>query len=227
MGATNLETQRSYPDFFVRRNGQLSKAESAQARATDRVFSRHLLARACKAPRLCRSPLMCAAVLIPRTPLRTFHQLLFLPRRSALAHNPCSRRANLTFCTCLLAQGWQSTPMVPILNRRGAAAGSGCYKPTMCICVWVTVYVRGGGGHGPSRHVVYVYRVVYETIILDSCQPSDRQTGRQADRQSPPGKRMRLTRRAPSFAARRAAHARRPRAARRSARRALPRRAAR
>ena len=48
-----------YPDFFVRRNGRLSKAESAQARATDRVFSRHLLARACKAPRLCRPPLMC------------------------------------------------------------------------------------------------------------------------------------------------------------------------
>ena len=48
------------PRLFVRRNGRLSKAESAQARATDRVFSRHLLARACKAPRLCRSPLMCA-----------------------------------------------------------------------------------------------------------------------------------------------------------------------
>ena len=59
-GPTNAKTQRSYPDFFVRRNGRLSKAESAQARATDRVFSRHLLARACKAPRLCRSPLMCA-----------------------------------------------------------------------------------------------------------------------------------------------------------------------
>ena len=56
---TNAKTQRSYPDFFVRRNGRLSKAESAQARATDRVFSRHLLARACKAPRLCRPPLMC------------------------------------------------------------------------------------------------------------------------------------------------------------------------
>ena len=33
---------------------RLSKAESAQARATDRVFSWHLLARACKAPRLYR-----------------------------------------------------------------------------------------------------------------------------------------------------------------------------
>ena len=58
-GPTNAKTQRSYPDFFVRRNGRLSKAESAQARATDRVFSRHLLARACKAPRLYRPPLMC------------------------------------------------------------------------------------------------------------------------------------------------------------------------
>ena len=58
-----------------------------------------------------------SCVLIPRIPLRTFHQLLFLPRRSALP-NPCSRRANLTFCTCLLAQGWQSTPMVSILNKR-------------------------------------------------------------------------------------------------------------
>ena len=44
-------------------------------------------------------------------------QLLILLRRSALP-NPCSRRANLTFCTCLLAQGWQSTPMVSILNKR-------------------------------------------------------------------------------------------------------------
>jgi hypothetical protein len=38
--------------------------------------------------------------------------------------NPCSRHANLTFCTCLLAQGWQSTPMVYILNKRAAA---GCF----------------------------------------------------------------------------------------------------
>ena len=41
-------------------NGDWGKLKRAQARATDRVFSRHLLARACKAPRLCRSPLMCA-----------------------------------------------------------------------------------------------------------------------------------------------------------------------
>jgi hypothetical protein len=54
---------------------------------------------------------------IPRTPLRTLHQLLGLPRRSTLP-NPCSRRANLTICTCLLAQGWQSTSMVSILNKR-------------------------------------------------------------------------------------------------------------
>ena len=40
--------------------GDWGKLKGAQARATDRVFSRHLLARACKAPRLCRSPLMCA-----------------------------------------------------------------------------------------------------------------------------------------------------------------------
>ena len=48
------------PTFLSAGNGRLGKAESAQARATDRVFSRHLLARACKAPRLYRSPLMCA-----------------------------------------------------------------------------------------------------------------------------------------------------------------------
>ena len=54
---------------------------------------------------------------LPRTPPRPFHQLLLLLRRSALP-NPCSRRANLTFCTCLLAQGWQSTSMVSILNKR-------------------------------------------------------------------------------------------------------------
>ena len=112
---TNAKTQRSYPDFFVRRNGPLSKAESAQARATDRVFSRHLLARACKAPRLYRSPLMCEHPSNPTSKLS--HQLPFLPRRSALP-NPCSRRANLTVCTCFLVQGWQSTPMVSILNKR-------------------------------------------------------------------------------------------------------------
>jgi hypothetical protein len=60
MGRRTPKLSAPTPTFFVRRNGRLSKAESAQARATDRVFSRHLLARACKAPRLYRSPLMCA-----------------------------------------------------------------------------------------------------------------------------------------------------------------------
>jgi hypothetical protein len=89
---TNAKTQRSYPDFFVRRNGRLSKAESAQARATDRVFSRHLLARACKAPRLYRSPLRCAHPSNPTSNLSPAAR--FAPRQSALP-NPCSRRANL------------------------------------------------------------------------------------------------------------------------------------
>ena len=60
---------------------------------------------------------MCAHPSPNQTPLRTFHQLPLFAGRSALP-NPCSRRANLTFCTCLLAQGWQSTPMVSILNKR-------------------------------------------------------------------------------------------------------------
>ena len=48
------------PTFLSAEMGDWGKLKRAQARATDRVFSRHLLARACKAPRLCRSPLMCA-----------------------------------------------------------------------------------------------------------------------------------------------------------------------
>ena len=59
-GPTNAKTQRGGTCHWLAGKRRLSKAESAQARATDRVFSRHLLARACKAPRLCRSPLMCA-----------------------------------------------------------------------------------------------------------------------------------------------------------------------
>jgi len=61
---------------------------------------------------------------LPRTPPRPFHQLLLLLGRSALPIaqsllQPCSRRANLTFCTCLLAAGMaQSTSMVSILNKR-------------------------------------------------------------------------------------------------------------
>ena len=31
---------------------------------------------------------------------------------------PCSRHANVTICSCLLAQGWQSTSTVSILNKR-------------------------------------------------------------------------------------------------------------
>ena len=60
-GPTNAKTQRSYPDFFVRRNGRLSKAETCPSSSHRSSFrSAPLLARACKAPRLCRSPLMCA-----------------------------------------------------------------------------------------------------------------------------------------------------------------------
>ena len=47
------------PTFLSAEMGDWGKLKGAQARATDRVFSRHLLARACKAPRLYRPPLMC------------------------------------------------------------------------------------------------------------------------------------------------------------------------
>ena len=53
----------------------------------------------------------------PRTPLRPFHQLLLLERSTALP-KPCSRHASFTICSCLLAQGWQSTSIVSILNKR-------------------------------------------------------------------------------------------------------------
>jgi len=59
-----------------------------------------------------------------------------LPRRSTLP-NPCSRRANLTICTCLLAQGWQSTSMVSILNKRS--------------CCWV-LQLRPRSGFGRLVH---------------------------------------------------------------------------
>ena len=52
-------TPKLSAEVQVGRNTGIGEAESAQARATDRVFSRHLLARACKAPRHNRSPLMC------------------------------------------------------------------------------------------------------------------------------------------------------------------------
>ena len=54
---------------------------------------------------------------LPRTPLRPFHQLLLLQRSTALP-KPCSRHANFTIHSCLLAQGWQSTSIVSILNKR-------------------------------------------------------------------------------------------------------------
>ena len=83
---TNAETQRSYPDCFVRRNRRLSKAEKCpklepliefSVGASSHELAKHLdftVHRSCAN--------------LPRTPLRTFHQLLFLPRRSALP-NPC------------------------------------------------------------------------------------------------------------------------------------------
>ena len=54
---------------------------------------------------------------LPRTPLRLFHQLLLLERLIAVP-NPCSRRANFTIRACLLAQGWQSTSTLSIVNKR-------------------------------------------------------------------------------------------------------------
>jgi len=54
---------------------------------------------------------------LPRTPLRPFHQLLLLERSTALP-KPCSRHANFTIRACLLAQGWQSTSIVSIMNKR-------------------------------------------------------------------------------------------------------------
>ena len=54
---------------------------------------------------------------LPRTPLRPFHQLLLLQRSTALP-KPCSQHANFTIHSCLLAQGWQSTSIVSIMNKR-------------------------------------------------------------------------------------------------------------
>ena len=54
---------------------------------------------------------------LPRTSLRPFHQMLLLQRSTALP-KPCSRHANFTIHSCLLAQGWQSTSIVSILNKR-------------------------------------------------------------------------------------------------------------
>jgi hypothetical protein len=68
-GPTNADTQRGSTCPWSAGIRGLGKAESAQARATDRFFSRHLLARACKALRLYRSPRMCEpGANLPRTP---------------------------------------------------------------------------------------------------------------------------------------------------------------
>ena len=50
---------------------------------------------------------------------RTFHQLCSFAASLAPPH-PCSRRANLTIRTCLLAQGWRSTSTRPILITRSS-----------------------------------------------------------------------------------------------------------
>ena len=54
---------------------------------------------------------------LTRTPLRPLHQLLLLERATALP-KPCSPHANFTILSCLLAQGWQSTSILSILNKR-------------------------------------------------------------------------------------------------------------
>ena len=58
-----------------------------------------------------------SGAVLPRTPFRPLHQLLLLERATALP-KPCSSHANFTICSCLLAQGWQSTSIVSILNKR-------------------------------------------------------------------------------------------------------------
>ena len=50
---------------------------------------------------------------------RTFHQLLLFCSVTRPPH-PCSRRANLTIRTCLLAQGWRSTSTRSILITRSS-----------------------------------------------------------------------------------------------------------
>ena len=58
-----------------------------------------------------------SGAVLPRTPLRPLHQLLLLERATALP-KPCSPHANFTILSCLLAQGWQSTSILSILNKR-------------------------------------------------------------------------------------------------------------
>ena len=114
-GPTNAETQRSYPDFFVRRNGRLSKAESAQARATDRVFSRHLLARACKAPRLYRPPLMCEPPSNPTSNLSP--AALFAPTIGPAQSLLTARESHVLHLLACAGMA-VNTHMVSILNKR-------------------------------------------------------------------------------------------------------------
>ena len=60
-----------------------------------------------------------SGAILPRNPPRTFHQqLLFCS--VARPPQPCSRRANLTIRTCLLAQGWRSTSTRSILITRSS-----------------------------------------------------------------------------------------------------------
>ena len=58
-----------------------------------------------------------SGAVLPRTPLRPLHHLLLLERATALP-KPCSPHAIFTICSCLLAQGWQSTSILSILNKR-------------------------------------------------------------------------------------------------------------
>ena len=56
-----------------------------------------------------------SGAILPRNPLRTFHHAA-----SLAPPHPCSRRANLTFRTCLLEQGWRSTSTPSILITRSS-----------------------------------------------------------------------------------------------------------
>ena len=108
-------TPKLSAEVQVGRNTGIGEAESAQARATDRVFSRHLLARACKAPRHNRSPLMCEP---PSNPTSTLSPAAPFAPPIGPAQSLLTARESHVLCTCLLAQGWQSTSMVSILNKR-------------------------------------------------------------------------------------------------------------
>jgi hypothetical protein len=114
-GPTNAETQRrGTPPWSAGIRG-LGEAESAQARATDRFFSRHLLARACKAPRRYRSPLMCAHPSNPTSnlsPAARFAPTIG-PAQSLLTARE-SHVLHLLACAGMAV----NTHMVSILNKR-------------------------------------------------------------------------------------------------------------